>query len=395
MNWEWNHRRLVAQEDAEVTLKTDDYQNRADEPCEDQLQVLFNDAPGHGDAIEIADGIWWARIDLDGGPGHVNVYLLRGDSGWVLVDTGNNTPSSRQALESLFQRAPFRAAPLRYVIVTHFHPEHIGLAGLLCGKGVRMVCSRSCWSTAALLCVPNASKRRVEQVEFMKHAGLAGIELEAFFRSGKRDYHEVVTPPPHQFLSITQGSELKIGSRLWRVELGQGHAADHVTLWSNDHFVISGDQILPGISSNLSVPANEPDSDTVTQWITSCERMGALARPDTKCLPGHNVPFIGISRRCDQLKDNHLKAIDRLLPHLSIPRTATDCLQAIYRRQLSPHEFGSLVSEAVGYLNHLSRRGIVERKVVNGAYLWSRHSSRLVRVEQPYDLPNAEECLVV
>ncbi|HBJ35431.1 MAG TPA: MBL fold hydrolase [Planctomycetaceae bacterium] len=339
------------------------------------LAQMFDTHPNHGEVIEIADGIWWVRIELSGVPSHVNVYILRGSTGWILVDTGNNTPDSREAIERVFQSPTFCNAPLQYVIVTHFHPEHIGLAGVLCGPKTKLICTRSCWATTKLLCIPSAGDRRPEQVEFMKLAGLAGIDLEAFFRSGNRKFREVVAPLPDSFFNIGQGDILKIGGRKWAVEIGHGHAADHVTLWSDDQFLISGDQILPGISSNLSVPPSEPDSDTVAQWIDSCVRLGALSSPETKCLPGHNMPFTGVARRCEQLKENHIKAIDRLLNHLTIPRKAVDCLQAVYRRDLAPNERGTLIAETVGYLNHLRNRGCVQRQLVNNAYIWSRISS--------------------
>jgi glyoxylase-like metal-dependent hydrolase (beta-lactamase superfamily II) len=339
------------------------------------LVQLFDSPPSHGEAVEIADGIWWMRIELSGGPSHVNVYILRSNKGWVLVDTGNDTQSSREAIDRIFQRAPFCDLPLQYVIVTHFHPEHIGLAGTLCTAGAKLICTRSCWAMTKLLCIATATDRRPEQVEFMKLAGLAGIELEAFFRSGNRKFREVVAPLPDSFFNINQGDQLKIGDRNWRVEIGHGHAADHVTLWSDDHYLIAGDQILPGISSNLSVPPSEPDSDTVTQWIESCVRLGTLALPETKCLPGHNLPFMGVARRCEQLKNNHVKAVERLLDHLAVPRKAVECLHAVYRRDLSPSERGTLIAETVGYLNHLRNRGLIQRQLVNGAYIWSRCQS--------------------
>lgn len=367
----------------------------AGEAAGTHLVQMFDSHPGHGEAIEIADGIWWVRIELAGGPNHVNVYILRSSNGWVLVDTGNNTPSSREAIERIFQNGPFRNAPLQYVIVTHFHPEHIGLAGTLCAAGAKLICTRSCWTTTKLLCIASTSDRRPEQVEFMKLAGLAGIELEAFFRSGNGTFCELVAPLPDSFFNINQGDKLKIGDRQWKVEIGHGHAADHVTLWSNDCYLIAGDQILPGISSNLSVPPSEPDSDTVTQWIASCVRLGALAVPDTKCLPGHNLPFVGVARRCEQLKDNHLKAIQRLLVHLSAPRKAVDCLHAVYRRDLSPHERGTLIAETVGYLNYLRNRGFIQRQLVNGAYVWSRCPSTVGSDVSTNSVPESTDIICI
>jgi hypothetical protein len=189
----------------------------------------------------------------------------------------------------------------------------------------------------------------------------------------------MVAVPPACFVNISQGDKIKIGERIWRVELGNGHAADHATLWSDDNFVISGDQILPAISSNLSVPPNEPESDTVSQWIESCSRFGALANYETICLPGHNLPFVGVPQRCEQLKNNHLKAIERLFNHLATPRKAIDCLYAVYRRDLSPIERGSLIAETMGYLNHLKSHGFIQRRLVNNAYIWSRCTAESAR----------------
>jgi glyoxylase-like metal-dependent hydrolase (beta-lactamase superfamily II) len=354
--------------------------NYADESGGIPLVPILDVQPNHGDVFEIADGIWMLRMDLDGHPTHVNAYILQAKDGWVLVDTGNNTESCRDAIRRVFNTKPFCDAPLRSVIVTHFHPEHIGLAGVLCSPVVKLICTRSCWATTKLLCVPIDTDRRPEQVEFMKLAGLSGIDLEAYFRSGNRKFREFVAALPDSFFNICQGDTLVIGNRTWKVEIGNGHAAEHVTLWSNDGFLISGDQILPGISSNLSVPASEPDCDTVSQWIDSCNRLGSLANTQTVCLPGHNVPFVGVARRCEQLRENHVKAIERLLNHLTIPRKAVECLYAVYRRELAPNERGTLIAETVGYLNHLRYMGYIDRQLVNGAYVWHRLSNA-----QPYE----------
>jgi len=336
-----------------------------------QIRPLWATAPQIGQPTEIATGLWLLSLPLSAALDHINVYILEDNQGWTLVDTGSCVPLCQSALENALSQPPFGHRPVTRVITTHFHPDHIGLAGKVCERGAVLVTSRTCWMQTRLLTLDVHPVAQPHEIRFVQNAGMKGIELEAFRRRSPSNYAQIVCPIPAAYQRICEGDTLQIGDRTWTIRMGHGHAAEHVTLWSEDGYVITGDQVLQGISSNLSVHPSEPHADVVSEWIDSCKRFSRLASDDMLCLPAHNIPFYGISARCQQLINSHLTVLDRLLKNLSQPRTAIDCLEIIYRRSLKPHERGLLIAETIGYLNHLYHQGLIEKeKNLENAYLW-------------------------
>jgi glyoxylase-like metal-dependent hydrolase (beta-lactamase superfamily II) len=338
-----------------------------------RVRSRFETAPAPGEAIEVASGIWWLKLPLSAALDAINVYVLENDQGWTLVDTGNNTPICRTALEAAFAQPPFAPRPVTHVLATHYHPDHIGLAGLLCDRGAVLQTTRTCWLQSRLLQLDRRELPCEDEIRFVQRAGMKGVDLAAFRRRSPSNFAQQVLPLPHSYERIREGDRLKIGDRTWTVHCGYGHAAEHVTLWSEDGFVITGDQILPGISSNLSVHSSEPEADLVSEWISSCWRFAALATEQTVCLPGHNSPFTGVTTRCQQLIASQEAVLNRLLAHLSRPCTAIDCLEVVYRRRLQAHEWGTLMAETVGFLNHLHQRGLIRRELAAQTYLWYKN----------------------
>ena len=348
------------------------------------IRPLFDSAPNPGEAMEIAPGLWWLRLPLSSILDHINVYVLESKDGWTLVDTGSNTPICRAALETAFSQGALARLPLTHVIGTHYHPDHIGLAGWLVDspseglrqRGAIFQTTRTCWLQARLLQIDDHDLPRAEELKFVQKAGMKGMELAAFHRRAPSDFSRLVTPVPATYQRIQAGDILKIGDRQWTIHIGNGHAAEHATLWSDDGFVITGDQILPGMSSNLSVHPSEPDADLVSEWIESCHRFARLATSQTVCLPGHNIPFRGIAIRCQQLISAQEGALNRLLEHLNRPHTAIDCLDAVYHRHLQSHERNMAIAETYGFLNHLYHRGLIDRELTSDlSYLWYRKSA--------------------
>jgi glyoxylase-like metal-dependent hydrolase (beta-lactamase superfamily II) len=341
------------------------------------IRPLFESAPNPGESIEIAPGLWWLRLPLSSMLDHINVYVLESKDGWTLVDTGSNTPICRAALETAFSQGALARLPLTRVIGTHYHPDHIGLVGWLVDRGAIFQTTRTCWLQARLLQMDDRDLPSAQELDFVRKAGMKGMELAAFCRRAPSDFASLVTPLPAVYQRLQQGDLLKIGGRNWTIHIGNGHAAEHATLWSDDGFVITGDQILPGMSSNLSVHPSEPEADLVSEWLESCDRFGKLATSETVCLPGHNIPFRGIPTRCQQLIASQESALNRLLEHLARPHTAIDCLDAVYRRQLQSHERNSTIAEIYGFLNHLYLRGEIRRELAGDmSYLWYRNKSR-------------------
>lgn len=323
--------------------------------------------------MQVADGIWWLRLTLDSVLDHVNVYLLEEETSWTLVDTGSHTDRCRSELEEYLAHPSVAHKPIRRVIATHYHPDHIGLAGWLVERGAELWATQLCWLYARMLQLDDRALPCEAQIQFAVQAGIKGLTLEAYRRHRPSHYSQLVYPLPFSYHRLNTQDQVQIGKRTWTVHVGHGHAAGHATLWSEDNLAITGDQILPAIATNLSVHPSEPRADLVSEWLESCHRFAKIAKPDTLCLPGHNVPFRGAPLRCQQLCDNVEAALQRLWQRLEKPATAVECLEAMYRRPLDAREQSPLVAETVGYLNHLEGRGLARFEMMrDGTKLWRR-----------------------
>jgi len=336
------------------------------------IRMPFETPPEPGAMTEVAPGILWARMPLPGKLDHVNIYALADGDGWVLVDTGMNSRKGRGILTGLID-GPLAGKPIHKVLVTHHHPDHIGMAGWLRETyGTEIWTSRTAWLLARMLVLDEQENWPAETVEFYRRAGMDAEILAARLAERPFNFADSVAPMALGFHRVDQGDVLHIGKRRWQVHLGNGHAPDHITLWSkDDDLVIAGDQILPGISPNLGVYPTEPGADPVGEWLESCARFLPLARPGHFVLPGHKLPFTGLAPRLTQLIDNHHSALDRLRAHLREPAIATGCFNALYGRSIGHGEYGLALVEAVGHLNHLHRLGEVDRRLgPDGAWLW-------------------------
>ncbi|MBA3326024.1 MAG: MBL fold metallo-hydrolase [Rhodobacteraceae bacterium] len=329
--------------------------------------------PGPGAVVDVAAGVLWARLPVPMRPDHVNVYALDDGDGWTLVDAGLDTPACRDAWAALLA-GPLAGRPVRRVLVTHHHPDHVGLAGWFQAMGAELWTTRTAWLFARMLRLDVQERPTAETLAFWRGAGMDGAILAARAASRPMNYADMVALMPLGFRRIAQGDEVLAGGRRWRVEIGHGHAPEHATLWGIDHdLVIAGDQILPGITPNLGVYATEPEADPVGEWIASCARLGALARPGQLALPGHQLPFVGLGARLAALRTEAEAAQDRLWTALAAPRSAAECFDALYRRRIGNAEYGLALVEAVGHLNHLRSTGRAAAEAgPGGLRLWRR-----------------------
>lgn len=206
--------------------------------------------------------------------------------------------------------------------------------------------------------------------------------LAARAESRPLNYSDSVAEMPLGFRRIAQGDRLVAGGRRWRVEIGHGHAPEQATLWSeDDHLVLAGDQVLPGITPNLGVYATEPGADTVGDWLSSCRRLAEIAEERHLVLPGHRKPFLGLPGRLAALIAHQEEALDRLRTALARPRSAAECFEALYGRSIGAGEYGLALVEAVGHLNHLLGLGEAMReRSAGGVWMWRISDAGLARI---------------
>ncbi|PRY24342.1 glyoxylase-like metal-dependent hydrolase (beta-lactamase superfamily II) [Aliiruegeria haliotis] len=331
--------------------------------------------PAEGEAIEVADGVLWLRLPLPMALDHVNIYALDDGDGWTVVDTGLSSRRGRALWERIMTSGPLAGKPVARVVVTHHHPDHVGLAGWFQSQhGAELVTSRTAWLYSRMLTLDVQESWPEETLAFYRGAGMDPEVLARRMEDRPFNFADTVWPLPLGFTRVREGDVIRIGGRDWDVHMGNGHAAEHATFWSrDDRLVLGGDQLLPSISPNLGVYPTEPDADPVGDWLESCERLAGLAREDHFVLPGHKLPFTGLPVRMRQLIDNHHHALERLLAHLDQPRTAHDCFQPLFKRQIGAGEYGLALVESVGHLNHLLHAGhVIRQRRQDGAWLWQR-----------------------
>ena len=335
------------------------------------LRFPFDTPPDPGAAVEVAEGILWLRLPLPMALDHVNVYALADSDGWTLIDTGMNSRKSREIWTAALA-GPLAGKPVARVLLTHHHPDHVGLVGWFQDRGAALLTTRTAWLYARMLTLDVQDRPSAQSMHFYTRAGMPAEMLAKRATERPFNFADVVAPMPLGFTRVDEGQALTLAGRRWRVRLGQGHAPDHITLWSEeDALVIGGDQLLPGISPNIGVYPTEPEADPLTEWLEATARFLPHARDDQLVLPGHKLPFTGLPFRLQQMAENHHEALARLRAHLRSPQTAAGCFPALYKRPIGEGEYGLALVEAVAHLNCLLRRGQVCRSLApDGAWQW-------------------------
>ncbi|WP_439109852.1 MBL fold metallo-hydrolase [Lentibacter sp.] len=335
------------------------------------LRYPWPDTPEPGGWVEVAEGVLWIRLPLPMVLDHVNVYALDEGDSWTLVDTGFHTKRSVAMWEDLLKTA-LGGKPVSRVILTHHHPDHIGMAGWFMARGASLWASRTAWLLSRMLILDEEATPTPQAEAFWRQAGMDADILAKRLSERPYNFSDVCAPIPVGYTRLKDGDVLTAGGRSWDVMEGNGHAPEHLTFWSrDDSLVLSGDQIICSISPNIGVYPTEPEADPVGEWIASCEKFSAIAREDHIVLAGHKRPFTGLPFRMRQLRDNHVHGLDRLADYLGTPKTAVECFPVLFKRKIDQGTYGLALVEAVAHLNHLLREGRVTRELnEHGAWLW-------------------------
>ncbi|MFW2343570.1 MBL fold metallo-hydrolase [Brevundimonas sp.] len=325
------------------------------------LTYPFARVPEAGEAIEVAAGVIWLQLPLPMALNHINLYAIEDGDGWTLVDTGLFTPVSVEIWEGLLTGA-LGGRPIRRVICTHMHPDHIGMAGWLCERtGAPLLMSRLEYVTGRMLVADTGQPAPESGRDFYQAAGWTADQLEAWARNYGQ-FGLVVSPMPDAYHRLTEGDRLSIGGEDWEVVVGQGHSPEHVCLWRrSDGVFLGGDQILPKISSNVSVWPTEPLSDPLGDWMTSLQDLQARLPEDLLILPSHGAPFRGVQTRLAALLRGHGQALARLERRLQAPMRAVDTFASLFARPVGDGLRGMATGEAVAHLNYLERQGRATR----------------------------------
>src|SRR5450830_1627728 len=295
----------------------------------DPLDYPFETVPPRGTTLEVAPGVHWIRMPLPYALDHINLWALDDEAGWAIVDTGTRTDENAQVWRELFAHAPDQRGITR-IFVTHMHPDHVGMAGWLTRKFNARFCN------------------------FGKH----------------------IHALPESFKRLRDGEIIRIGRHDGRVIVGTGHSPEHACLYCADlKVLISGDQVLPRISSNVSVHPTEPDADPMSEWMASIEKLRREVPDDVLVLPSHHEPFRGLHLRLDRLAEGQHKAFNRLRETLGAePRRVVDVFGALFSRPIAESDTGLLgmaTGETLACLNYLIARGEATRTLRDGVHWYA------------------------
>lgn len=348
------------------------------------LQFPHAAPPACGTTIEVAPGVRWLRMLLPFALDHINLWLLEdeldGVPGFTIVDCGLSNDVTRESWERIFD-THVGTKPVHRLIVTHYHPDHAGNAGWLVERfGCEMWMTQAEYLTAHAVMDNTAGYSLQSSIAFFKANGLGAEHDDGLAKRG-HFYRRNVLPLPCSYRRILDRETLLIGGREWQVMVGNGHAPEHASLYcAGLGICISGDMLLPKISTNVSVWAVDPNGNPLDQFLTSIRSYRELPA-QTLILPSHGLPFRGAHERVAALERHHaerLAELEQAMAAADVPLSAYDVLETLFRRKLDTHQMTFAMGEAVAHLHYLLYAGRVARTV--GANGIARYSPAAVTV---------------
>lgn len=336
------------------------------------LHYPFNKTvPGPGGHLEVRPGIFWLRIPLPGRLGHINLWLLDGGDSWTLVDTGLAWMEARQAWDRV-AAGLVRDKPVSRIIVTHFHPDHVGLAGYLGSKfSAELAMTRMTAVRTRFLLDSNTDDWRENVMEFCRLHDIGSQEQYLEFITGQ-SYRTVVSRLPETVTYLDHEQPIPIGGNEWQPLVVCGHAEDHLALFCPAlKLLISGDQVLPTITSNVSSHVNNDDEDTLADYLASMAQFEQLPE-DTLVLPSHGSVFTGLYRRTAAIRHNHDRQLEKVHALCDNPASAWDAAPRLFNRPLDDFNRIMAFGETLAHLEYLYNRGKLTKEMRNGTCYYAQ-----------------------
>ncbi len=326
------------------------------------LSYPYQEPPAPAHATEVAPGVHWVRMPLPFQLDHINLWLLEDGDGWTVIDTGYSRDEVRELWQQLFTDV-MGERPVKRVIATHCHPDHVGMAEWLTQ---RFDCEL--WMTEAEYLMANLARNDIgigdieARVAFFRQHGLRNGRSKSLAARGNY-YRRGVPGLPNHFHRMFEGQAVEINGRSWEVILAHGHSPDHAALYCEAlNVLISGDQILPRITPNVSVWHIEPDGNPIRYYLDSLEKFRRLSQDVLVC-PAHGRVFKGLHHRIDVLIAHHQERLNEVAEACEEPKCAAELLDVIFRRELDLHQLNFAMGEAIAHLNYLARDGVLKREL--------------------------------
>ncbi|MGI9329005.1 MAG: MBL fold metallo-hydrolase [Pseudomonadales bacterium] len=338
----------------------------------DPLSYQFEaDMPKPGEAYEVAEGVYWIRMPMFGRLDHINLWLLRDDKSWTVVDTGIYREEIQAHWETIFARY-LDGLPVSRVIATHLHTDHTGNAGWMANRwACELWMSRADFYMCKVMAADGPSDVPEDAIRFYRRAGFSEERLSRY-RERFGSFGASLAPLPAGYRRIEDGQYLSIGNREWRAVIGHGHSPEHVSLYCPElKLVIGGDMLLPKITPNVSVQPSEPQANPLRQFLNSCDRMRHQLPPDLLVLPAHESLYQGLHERLTALVDWHEVALEKLYDLCAEPKRAVDVFPAIFKSQITDFSFFPATGEALAHLHcALDRRMLIVEEDKNQVAWW-------------------------
>ena len=337
-------------------------------PSAEALRYPWENHPGPDQIVEVMPGVLWVRLKLPFRLNHVNIYLLADGPNWVMVDSGFGNEETIAAWTTLFE-GPLAGVNISRLIVTHSHPDHVGLAGWVVE---RFDCPLYMSQVEYLHSVYHQNRgteeRKQAQLRFFRRHGMDESLTDKLLGRGQ-EYLQRVSTLPASYWRISHGEEISIGARRFKVITGGGHALDQVMLYcAADKLFLSADQVLSKISPNVSVWALEPEQNSLGEYLASLASLTTTLPYDLLVLPGHGVPFYGLKTRIKQLADHHEERC-RLIADTcrEVPKTSSELVPVVFHKHvLDAHQMGFAAGELIAHVNYMVVEGRLTAEAIDG-----------------------------
>ena len=334
------------------------------------IEYVFESKPDSGKMMQVADGVHWLRMPLPFDLDHINLWLLEDDGGWAIVDTGVASERSKSLWRDVFDDG-MSGRHVTHVIATHLHPDHIGCAGWLTREfDVDLWMTREEYMLARLLVADTGKPAPEEGVRFYAAAGFPPDALEEY-KERFGFFGKLVSKLPESYVRIHEGDYLQLGEHSWQVLIGRGHSPEHACLYSKKlNVLISGDQVLPTISANVSVWPTEPEANPLRYWLESLAALRDQIPEDVLVLPAHGKPFRGAHERIDHIIAEHVNRLEALSDFLAEPRRAIDTFEVLFKRRVPGSHTMMATGEAIAHLHYLRWAGDIAVEADDAGVLW-------------------------
>ena len=326
--------------------------------------------PGDGETMTVADGVSWLRMPLPFRLNHINLWLLRDGRDCVIVDTGMGTKECHDTWDSVLA-GDLQDATISDVVVTHMHPDHAGCAAWLVDRlGADLWMTREEYLMCRVLLTDTNADVPQEALRFYRAAGFSAEQLDTY-KAHFGMFGKFVPGMPKSYRRLQEGERPDFGGGAWEILIGRGHSPEHACLLDAERNVlISGDQLLPAISPNVSVWPTEPGANPLGDFLDSLDMLEARLPEDVLVLPAHGPPFRGAHVRLAALRKEHTDKLDMLLENSSSPRRVVDTFGDLFATQIDDRSRVMATGEALAHLHYLVEKGDMVADVDDGHVTW-------------------------